>query len=38
MYPINPLGFNFINKLLQVNRTASSLQEYHKKAKNVTSL
>ena len=38
MYPINPLGFNFINKLLQVNCTASSLQEYRKKAKNITSL
>jgi len=38
MYPINPLGLNLINKLLQINRTAPSLQEYRKKAKNVTSL
>ena len=38
MYPINPLELNFINKLLQINRTAPSLQEYHKKAKNVTIL
>ncbi len=36
--PINPLGLNFINKLLQINRTAPSLQEYRKKAKNITSL
>ena len=37
MYFINPLGFNLINKLLQINCTASSLQEYRKKVKNVTS-
>ena len=38
MCPINPLGLNFINKLLQINYTAPSLQEYRKKAKNITSL
>ena len=37
MYPINLLGLNLINELLQTNCTAPSLQEYHKKAKNVTS-
>ena len=31
------MELNLINKLLQVNRTASSLQEYYKKVKNVTS-
>ena len=38
MYPINPLELDLINKLLQVNRTAPSLQEYRKKAKEATSL
>ena len=32
------MEFNLINKLLQVNYIAFSLQKYHKKAKNVTSL
>ena len=36
--PINPIEFNLINKLLQVNCTGPSLQEYHKKAKDATSL
>ena len=34
--PIN-LKLNLINKLLQVNQTAPSLQEYRKKAKEATS-
>ena len=38
MYPINPLGLDLINELLQINRTAPSLQEYRKKAKNIISL
>ena len=38
IYPINPLGLNLINKLLQINYMAPSLQEYRKKAKNITSL
>ena len=38
IYPINPLGLNIINKLLQTNRIAPSLQEYRKKIKDVTSL
>ena len=32
------MEFNLINKLLQVNRAAPSLQEYRKKAKDATSL
>ena len=36
IYPINTIELNLINKLLQANRTAPSLQEYHKKAKNKT--
>ena len=38
MCPINTMELNLINKLLQANYTAPSLQEYHKKAKDVTSL
>ena len=38
MCPINTTELNLINKLLQANRTAPSLQEYRKKAKDVTSL
>ena len=36
--PINSIEFNLINKLLQVNYTDSSLQEYYKKVKDATSL
>ena len=38
MCPINTTELNLINKLLQANYTAPSLQEYCKKAKDVTSL
>jgi hypothetical protein len=37
MCPIDPSGLDFIDELLQTNRTAPSLQEYREKAKNVTS-
>ena len=37
IYPINSTELNLINKLLQVNCTASSLQEYREKVKNITS-
>ena len=36
--PINTIELDFINKLLQANYTALSLQEYHEKAKNKTGL
>ena len=36
--PIDFIELDFINKLLQANRTASSLQEYREKAKDITSL
>jgi len=32
------MEFNLINKLLQVNRTDPSLQEYREKVKDITSL
>ena len=35
--PINAMEFNLINKLLQANHTAASLQEYREKAKDVAS-
>ena len=35
--PINTIELNLINKLLQANRTATSLQEYRKKAKDAAS-
>ena len=35
--PIDFSELNFINKLLQANCTAPSLQKHHKKAKNVAS-
>jgi len=38
MCPINSLELDFINKLLQANRTTPSLQEHHKKVKNTTGL
>ena len=38
IYLINSIELNLINKLLQVNYTAPSLQEYRKKTKGVTSL
>jgi len=34
--PINSSGLNFIDELLQANRTAPSLQEHREKAKNIT--
>ena len=34
--PINSIELDFIDKLLQVNHTALSLQEYYKKAKDTT--
>ena len=37
IYPIDPTEFDLINKLLQVNRTDPSLQEYREKAKDTTS-
>jgi hypothetical protein len=36
--PIDFMELNFIDKLLQVNYTAPSLQEYCEKAKDTTSL
>jgi len=36
--PINSTELNLINKLLQANRTAPSLQECRKKVKDATSL
>ena len=36
--PVNFIELDLIKKLLQVNRTAPSLQEYYKKAKDNTSL
>ena len=38
IYPINSMELNLINKLLQTNRTAPSLQEYRKEVKDATSL
>ena len=38
MCPINTMELNLIDKLLQANYTAPSLQEYREKAKDVTSL
>ena len=38
MCPVNSSEFDFINKLLQANHTAPSLQEHCKKAKNIASL
>ena len=38
IYPIDTIELNLINKLLQANRTALSLQEYHKKVKNKAGL
>ena len=38
MCPINTTELNLINKLLQANCTAPSLQKYCKKAKDITSL
>jgi len=35
--PINSIELDLIDKLLQVNRTAPSLQEYREKVKNVSS-
>ena len=35
--PVDTIEFDLINELLQVNYTALSLQEYHKKAKNKAS-
>ena len=37
IYPINTADLDLINELLQANCTASSLQEYHEKVKDVTS-
>ena len=36
--PVDSIELNFINKLLQANRTAPSLQEYCEKAKDNTGL
>jgi len=35
---VNTMELNLIDKLLQANRTALSLQEYHKKVKNKAGL
>jgi len=37
MCPINTMQLNLINKLLQANYTAPSLQEYREKVKDATS-
>ena len=37
IYPINAIELDLINELLQANHTATSLQEYHEKAKDVAS-